>query len=332
MPLNAASKIKAEHIIVGAGISGILAAFSFEKIGVPVSVYDRRPFEDLVARAQYDKRLISISAFNAQFLQEAFDLSSTLCVKKVYFFVGGSSVYVHKQSMPIAYLFSYSDLYRLLASRVSARVIVGSYEPDNTLESQPVVFACDGKNSHMRQKMNIPMHDSFIRQRAFLGRVKSEYAYAHEAFECFLPQGVLTLLPENDGVFSFIWHVNQEYVPFMGALDEKGFVRLMQKYVPDVPLIALLGSYVWRDIAPACATRFYANNIYLCGDAAHTLHPLSGQSLNVYIEALRGLSAHYQDPFDYDAWSYIYWKHAHNMFRSTSFLNNFFCSERFLAF
>lgn len=343
MQQHNACEMPPRNAIVGAGLSGLLLSFVLQKLGVPFSLFDRSGEKKLVQRASVDRRLISLSALNALFLKDVIDCSKGYPVKRVDFSVNNTHVYTHTSPDPISYLFFYEDLYACLWEQVTRfNAVIACAPPlnrhknmwhlfDENPPQAPRIFACDGKASTMRKTLGMRVLDSNIRQCAFVGRVTFDGHHKQAAFECFLPQGVLTLLPEEPGVFSFIWHVRAPMEKVLTSLSEKDIVALMQKYIPRVKLLSLLGQYDTYNVAPACAEHFCADNVYLCGDAAHSLHPLSGQSLNVYIEALRGLDAHYSQDFDYQKWSNIYAKQARTMFHVTTFLDRFFCSHRLLS-
>ena len=175
------------------------------------------------------------------------------------------------------------------------------------------------------------MQDSGIRQTAFVGRVQAPHLFEHTAFECFLPQGVLTLLPESENVYSFIWHVKSAGKKILQSLSPSDFVQLMRLYVPEIDAHALIGDVQSFSLAPSCARTFQRRCVYLCGDAAHSLHPLSGQSLNVFVEALRGLEAYLSRPDQYTSWSDIYCRAVHTLFKATTLIDNTLNSNRLLG-
>jgi len=335
--------------IVGAGITGVLWAHMLCNKGVRFQWIEKESLERLYRRSAHDGRLISVSPRNMHAFQPYIDFSDSYQVFAVRFYLQNECVHVHKHSVddgPIAYMVPYTTLYQSCLQRIQERGVLPHCAPymfchnDGRIYGRDqydmehhwdVILACDGRKSTLRSLANIEVHTTPIYQKALVGRVESDCETLQTAFECFLTQGVLTLLPEEKGRFSFIWHINEAYSKEVEDLSHQDFIRLMNRYVPDARVRTLIAPYQCYRVNPTCAKQFHKQNVYLCGETAHNLHPLSGQSMNVLMEALRAWEQYCSPYDDYVRWSAVYERAAYSIFRSTSWIDMLLSSKRFLS-
>ena len=153
---------------------------------------------------------------------------------------------------------------------------------DGTRLRSRVLIAADGANSPIRQQLGIGTRDRDYGQRAIVAHVGSERAHESTAWQRFQPGGPLAFLPLADGRSSIVWSLQNDDATRLLALDEADFCAELGCAL-DFRLGAITSS-TQRFAFPlrmCLAERYVAGRSVLIGDAAHAVHPLAGQGLNL---------------------------------------------------
>jgi 2-polyprenylphenol 6-hydroxylase len=154
-------------------------------------------------------------------------------------------------------------------------------EEDESVSARLLV-AADGAASPLRQLAGIGTHGRDYAQRAVVAHVQTERPHEQTAWQRFLPGGPLALLPLADGRSSIVWSLPEGEAQRMLALDETAFLAELG-IASDFRLGRILGS-TRRAAFPLqlrLAERYQAERMVLLGDAAHAVHPLAGQGVNL---------------------------------------------------
>jgi 2-octaprenylphenol hydroxylase len=158
---------------------------------------------------------------------------------------------------------------------------------DGRILETTLAVAADGAQSRLRELMGFAVREWGYGQRAIVTTARVSEPHQHTAWQRFLPTGPLAFLPlasaaDGDRFCSIVWSLDEALVDDLLALDDAAFC-------------AALGEAIeWRlgDVA-ACARRFafplrqshavdYVQpGVALVADAAHTIHPLAGQGINI---------------------------------------------------
>jgi 2-octaprenyl-6-methoxyphenol hydroxylase len=126
-----------------------------------------------------------------------------------------------------------------------------------------------------------------------VGHEKPHNGVAHEHF---LPSGPFALLPMTDGAdgghrSSLVWTERRALVPAMMALSPAGFAReLMRRYGDGLGSLRQVGGRWSYPLGLMHAERYVDRRLALIGDAAHVIHPISGQGLNLGLRDVAALA------------------------------------------
>jgi 2-octaprenyl-3-methyl-6-methoxy-1,4-benzoquinol hydroxylase/2-octaprenylphenol hydroxylase len=148
--------------------------------------------------------------------------------------------------------------------------------------SARLLVAADGASSPLRGMAGIGTRGRDYGQRAVVAHVATERPHQETAWQRFLPGGPLALLPLADGRSSIVWSLPEEEARRVLALDEQAFLDELGAAF-DFRLGRILASTP-RAAFPLklqLAGCYRAGRLVLLGDAAHAVHPLAGQGVNL---------------------------------------------------
>jgi 2-polyprenylphenol 6-hydroxylase len=145
-----------------------------------------------------------------------------------------------------------------------------------------LLVAADGAGSPLRQRAGIATHGHDYGQRAIVAHVVTERPHEGTAWQRFLPAGPLALLPLADGRSSVVWSLPEDETRRIQALDDEAFLTELE-LASDFRLGRITATTL-RAAFPLklqLADTYQADRLVLLGDAAHAVHPLAGQGVNL---------------------------------------------------
>jgi 2-octaprenylphenol hydroxylase len=145
-----------------------------------------------------------------------------------------------------------------------------------------LLVGADGAQSKVRQLAGIDTGGWEYDQKAVVANVRTAEPHQETAWQRFLPTGPLAFLPLHDGRCSIVWSTTPEHADSLLALDEHDFGdALAEAFESRLGSIIQVGTRGVFPLRLQHARGYVKPGLALIGDAAHVVHPLAGQGVNL---------------------------------------------------
>ncbi|HEY5970723.1 MAG TPA: UbiH/UbiF family hydroxylase [Pseudoxanthomonas sp.] len=153
-----------------------------------------------------------------------------------------------------------------------------------------LVIAADGADSTLRELAGLQVSSHDYAQRGVVAFIETEKPHEATAWQRFLPGGPLALLPFTEGRSSIVWTLPDAEAERVLGLDEAAFNRELtiasESRLGEVRVVSKRVAFpLRRQLADA----YVAGRVLVLGDAAHVVHPLAGQGVNLGLRDVAGL-------------------------------------------
>ncbi|MBI3575184.1 MAG: UbiH/UbiF/VisC/COQ6 family ubiquinone biosynthesis hydroxylase [Gammaproteobacteria bacterium] len=154
---------------------------------------------------------------------------------------------------------------------------------DGRLLQARLLVGADGADSEVRRAAGIETQSLNLNQKGIVATVTTEKPHEQTARQRFLVTGPLAFLPlDEPHTCSIVWSADTARADQLLALDDTGFISELQKaFGESLGKIQTLGPRAAFLLALSHAKDYTAPHLALVGDAAHTVHPLAGQGVNL---------------------------------------------------
>jgi 2-octaprenyl-6-methoxyphenol hydroxylase len=321
---------ESDVIIAGGGLNGPALALALAAGGLTVTIVDANPPR---SRAQdaFDGRAYAI-ALASQKLLAAIGVWPAVAEKcqrmegvkasDGHAGEGASPLFLHFDSAelsggPVGYMLEDRFLYRALMAAMEAEpnitvvsdvaVVAQDVSPsgitatlvDGRVLHGKLLVGADGRKSGVASRAGITREGWGYGQTALVAAIEHTLPHHGIAHQFFMPSGPLAILPLPGNRSSIVWSEKDTTASQIAALSDNDFLAVLRPRFGDfLGEISLAGPRFSYPLNLTLARAYAAPRVALVGDAAHGVHPIAGQGLNlglrdvgalaeVLIEALR---------------------------------------------
>ena len=315
-------KIDSDMIIVGGGLNGPALAIALAQAGLTVVVVDAQPTRAR-AKPAFDGRAYALALASKRLLGAigvwdavAENTQPILHIKASdgHAGEGPAPFFLHFDAAeieegPMGFMLEDRFLYGAFVDAmqadpnitlISGTTVTGqeagpttssvTLSDGRTLTAR-LIAGCDGRQSGTAQRAGIGRTGWGYGQTAIVCAVDHEHPHHGTAHQFFMPSGPLAILPLRGNRSSIVWSEDEAAAKSIVALDDDAFLQVLRPRFGDfLGDISLAGPRFTYPLSLTLANSYTAPRVVLVGDAAHGVHPIAGQGLNLGLRDVAALA------------------------------------------
>jgi 2-octaprenylphenol hydroxylase len=299
-------------IIVGGGMVGLTLACALGGSDLSIAVIETQTPQDVSAQDEYDLRVSAISRASQKVFENlgawphmqsrrispyehmqvwdaagdgqihfaaadlGVDVLGHIVENKLVQFGLWQALSQHKNVQ----CFCPAKISKIICDVAAQKIVLA----DGTELVARLLIGADGAHSQVREAAGITLEQSPYAQKGVVCVVQSSKHHQSTAWQRFLPTGPLAFLPLADGRCSIVWSASDSEADRLLTLDDEQFSReLEQAFDFTLGAVTGVGKRAAFPLIRRHAERYVIPGVALIGDAAHTIHPLAGQGVNLGI-------------------------------------------------
>jgi 2-octaprenyl-6-methoxyphenol hydroxylase len=308
----------AELLIAGGGLNGLLLGIACAGAGLDVALVDREDPATMLDRS-FDGRSSAI-AYGSQQVLSALGLWPLIAAEaepilEIRVADDNAPLFLHYDhrelgaDAPLGWIVENRVLRRTLIEHVRSLPTLAFFAPLEVggVETSPfaakaalsdgrrltarLVAAADGAGSPLRRAAGIRTVEWRYPQTAIVTTVRHERPHAGIAVEHFLPAGPFAILPMTGSRSSIVWTERTELATSLIALPDAEFAaELAARFGDFLGTVEPIGPRWTYPLQLMLAERYVGRRLALIGEAAHVIHPIAGQGLNLGIRDVAALA------------------------------------------
>lgn len=300
--------VDTDVVIVGAGLVGLTAAIAMAKQHQRVMLVDSRPPKGEVPTQSWDARIYALTEHTITWLKDlgiwphldaarinpidAMALwepqhSTPLTLRAEDANLVQMGCILENSNLMRACLQTLADLQvevtiaKPISIQYQAQSAVVMLDSQQTIHAK-LVIAADGVDSWVRQQAQIGVSFKSFQQTAIVANFKTELPHRDIAKQWFQPHETLALLPLPDQIVSMVWSVPAARAQSLLSLTGEALAQAVRDASQGVTGgLTLCGEVLSFDLNQQTAQTFVSERVVLVGDAAHQVHPMAGQGVNL---------------------------------------------------
>lgn len=309
------NSIETDIVVVGAGVVGLAAAIACAKLGKKVMVVAAQ--NTAIKKQQtWDARIYALTANTEAWLQ-ALGVWAEVVISRVNIISGMQlwdaqdnqltlndddanvdklGVIIENQNLMYALNQRILTLGVTVITDVECTVLENRQQhiaiglADGRLISAKLLVAADGVDSWVRSQANIPVKHKDFNQTAIVANFVAEKSHQNIARQWFAPHETLAFLPLPKQHVSMVWALSTKQAAELLSLSSESVAQRVQARSQNLlGSLRAVGKMLSFSLKQQTATQLIAERVVLMGDAAHQIHPMAGQGMNLGLRDVRQL-------------------------------------------
>jgi 2-octaprenyl-6-methoxyphenol hydroxylase len=220
----------------------------------------------------------------------------------------GRVVINQSKSAPIGFVIRYDQLIKALLEKISVNKYISIHfeseivsmdvkksffkDIDNKKYNYNFLIFSDGIGNLLNNQFEFSVDNEMSNYSALVCEVTTQLKHQNIAYERFTPDGPIALLPiNNESLSKLVWTGNSNFVESLFKLNNNQFIECFhEQFGERLGQVVDLGKRIVYPLRQQYILKPYIENLLVLGNAAHTMHPVAGQGLNLSIRDIAYLT------------------------------------------